>query len=771
MALLLSSNLTVNMGVYRVLIENNGAAGTVQNFTVRSDVMPSNIAGTAAGAYFNYGGSTFAWSITDGPTAGIFVQAIELSHIGIRATSDGGGALYLGSPSAHIILDNLRLSLSTGGTNPAPSLELETPNITGYYSQQLEIHNSFISGGSGVLETGTGLADWAQVTVDGDTHINASQNHSTTITGISGGTFSGSGDIFLSNFNNGCSGGTSTVLLASGAFVSATPMIGASAGCTNPTTATCNSGSTGTCAGSPVTISVAATTGIAAYQACVTIQEGEFTMHWTDLEGCYYGVHTYASGGVGDIRPDGCCTTVPILFDGGMANNYRGNGFLNAQQQNGAHGNSYLPATVCDVDGLNIVGGFGAGSIIRQLCQDATMTFYIAAGVTVPQEVDFVWGSGATGSLVKTWTAGKSPSGQLNFTYNPTNQTAITMNPNGEFDLNTWGGKNLVHNYNNAQTGGEYWYCGTSTACAFINGSGAASFGTFLSTYAVNNDLVWYNTIFGEAGSSSITGMYNTFLGYNNSTSVTSGYNNTIIGTGSGLGITTGSNNSFLGESTGATPTTGNYNTLLGRSANTTNGSDSSTVCIGYEATCSSTVSTYIGAYGKPALIFTSAAPSGSCNTGSLELYSGGGSIGSDLYMCIASAWVALSGYTLPSQYTKGSCTEAWGGSGASFVLTSGDDAAVNNACYNDSGVTRTITAVKCRSSVGSNTTTVNPTFGSAGTGTTILSGALTCGNSYAYSSSGTVSNASWTTGTGIDPAMAGTLTGTSIAMIVEYTY
>jgi hypothetical protein len=125
----------------------------------------------------------------------------------------------------------------------------------------------------------------------------------------------------------------------------------------------------------------------------------------------------------------------------------------------------------------------------------------------------------------------------------------------------------------------------------------------------------------------------------------------------------------------------------------------------------------------------------------------------------------------LATQYSKGSCTEAWGGSGTSHALTSGDDAVVNNACYNDSGVTRTITAVKCRNDNASNTTTVNPSFGSTGTGTTILSGALTCGNSYAYSSSGTVSNASWTTGTGIDPAMGGSLTGTSVAMIVEYTF
>jgi hypothetical protein len=125
----------------------------------------------------------------------------------------------------------------------------------------------------------------------------------------------------------------------------------------------------------------------------------------------------------------------------------------------------------------------------------------------------------------------------------------------------------------------------------------------------------------------------------------------------------------------------------------------------------------------------------------------------------------------LAAQYSKGSCTEVWGGSGTSFALTSGDDAISNNTCYNDSGVTRTITAVKCRSDIASNTTTVNPTFGSAGTGTTILSGALTCGSSLAYSSTGTVSNSGWTTGTGITPAMGGTLTGTSIAVIVEYTF
>ncbi len=134
-----------------------------------------------------------------------------------------------------------------------------------------------------------------------------------------------------------------------------------------------------------------------------------------------------------------------------------------------------------------------------------------------------------------------------------------------------------------------------------------------------------------------------------------------------------------------------------------------------------------------------------------------------------APAFRAITASDLPSGIFA--CTELWGGTGTANALQPGDDAIANNTCYNDSGSTRIITAVRCRSDNASNTTTVNPTFGPAGTGTTILLGALTCGSSYAYSSGGTLSNTSWTTGTGIDPAMGGTLTGTSIAMTVEYHY
>lgn len=125
----------------------------------------------------------------------------------------------------------------------------------------------------------------------------------------------------------------------------------------------------------------------------------------------------------------------------------------------------------------------------------------------------------------------------------------------------------------------------------------------------------------------------------------------------------------------------------------------------------------------------------------------------------------------LAAQYSKGQCTEVFGGSGTSFAMQSGDDAISNNTCFNDSGVTRTITAVKCRSDNAANTTVLTPTMGSAGTGTAILTGTLTCGNSYAYSSSGTVSSSSWTTGTGIDAGMSTVGNATSIALLVEYTY
>jgi hypothetical protein len=115
-------------------------------------------------------------------------------------------------------------------------------------------------------------------------------------------------------------------------------------------------------------------------------------------------------------------------------------------------------------------------------------------------------------------------------------------------------------------------------------------------------------------------------------------------------------------------------------------------------------------------------------------------------------------------------CEVVWGGTGASATLSSGDDSIVNQSCFNKTGKTWTITAIYCRSDAASNTTTINPTFGSIGTGTTILSSSLTCGSSGAYSATGAVSNSTYADGNNINPVMGGTLTGTSIHVLVVYT-
>lgn len=116
-------------------------------------------------------------------------------------------------------------------------------------------------------------------------------------------------------------------------------------------------------------------------------------------------------------------------------------------------------------------------------------------------------------------------------------------------------------------------------------------------------------------------------------------------------------------------------------------------------------------------------------------------------------------------------CVIPVGGTGTGNALQSGDDTPYINACYNDSGAAYTIAAVTCFTDSGSNTTTINPQMGSAGTGTVILSGALTCGSSRVPSASGTISNATWATSTGLSIQMGGTLTGTVLTVRVKYFY
>jgi len=490
MQILLPANLTVTQGSYQVQIQNG-----VKNFSVIGPVLPSNIAGTATGSTFTYCGSGFAWDVLDGTSTSLFTQQIELSHFAITPTSspcDSSGDLYLGGVVSRVVLDNMRLSEHTSGTSTMPTLELNVPNTAGLYSQQLHIINPDFSGGTGVLVNGTGSNNWGQVNVDAG-NIYASGNYGTTITGVSGGSgFSGSGQIFLSNFNNGCSGGSATVTLASGVFASSTPMIGAAAGCTNPTTATCNSGSTGTCTGSPVTINVAATTPTPAYQADVTIVAGEFTMHGTDLENGYYGVHTYTTNPMSWIRPDGCCTTYGVVFDGAGAS---GNRYFSTQlpslQANGASSNTVLTEGVGDNDGLSIIGDYGAGQVTKEYVQDAPMSLILGAGQTTPQSVNLKWVDTSTGTTVAKWNAYDD----ANFTWhledvtNGTDRIAVQQGGSLQFNCGLVGGPNdaCEWDYDTGVMTANYemaWYAGGTTRVFSLTPGGviAAAAGAILGT-------------------------------------------------------------------------------------------------------------------------------------------------------------------------------------------------------------------------------------------------------------------------------------------------
>jgi hypothetical protein len=78
------------------------------------------------------------------------------------------------------------------------------------------------------------------------------------VTSIDAG--SGSGTVFLTNFNEGCTGSTATVTLASGAFSSATVTAGGTLCNIEPTFANCTNG-TATCAASTVAVTTTLTAG------------------------------------------------------------------------------------------------------------------------------------------------------------------------------------------------------------------------------------------------------------------------------------------------------------------------------------------------------------------------------------------------------------------------------------------------------------------------------------------------------------------------------
>ena len=125
----------------------------------------------------------------------------------------------------------------------------------------------------------------------------------------------------------------------------------------------------------------------------------------------------------------------------------------------------------------------------------------------------------------------------------------------------------------------------------------------------------------------------------------------------------------------------------------------------------------------------------------------------------------------LAAPYKTYSCEIFTFGTGTSNVVQS-TDAPLTGSCYNVKGVTETITDILCEADAG--TPTVNPTFGAAGTGTTILGGALTCGAgtwASAVGNSIAISNPSLLSTNNVLMGIGGTLTSShEIHIVIKYT-
>jgi hypothetical protein len=155
-----------------------------------------------------------------------------------------------------------------------------------------------------------------------------SESNLASVTGISGGSgFSGSGTLLLSGFNNGCSGSTATVTIASGVYSSAV-ITAAGSGCSAPpTSATCTSG-TATCTGSPVSITVATTLSqvtLSAGQPYILATTGNSTTGkllstgGSDMSGPFYSLAVTGCTSASGVMSGTCSITLaPIIYTNGI---------------------------------------------------------------------------------------------------------------------------------------------------------------------------------------------------------------------------------------------------------------------------------------------------------------------------------------------------------------------------------------------------------------------------------------------------------------------
>jgi hypothetical protein len=124
----------------------------------------------------------------------------------------------------------------------------------------------------------------------------------------------------------------------------------------------------------------------------------------------------------------------------------------------------------------------------------------------------------------------------------------------------------------NQTVDGSLTATGLVTAGSFNLGSNPFAFGTYSSA----------NAFLGFGGNSTMTGDYNTAVGYDTLYYDTTGYQNTAIGSVALLYNSTGFSNTALGTSALAFNTTGNYNTSTGDAALQNTSTGSYNTAIGY---------------------------------------------------------------------------------------------------------------------------------------------------------------------------------------------
>ena len=149
----------------------------------------------------------------------------------------------------------------------------------------------------------------------------------------------------------------------------------------------------------------------------------------------------------------------------------------------------------------------------------------------------------------------------------PTGTTNVDFK--GNIFTSTAGTSNFVAGVNagnSIESGGNYNTCvGDEAGTAITTGDGIT--------------VVGYG-----AGDAITTGASNTAIGYNAGGAIIDGGNNTCIGNGAGDAITTSGNNTVVGDNAGTGITTGAGNTSLGVHSLSTLTTGSNNVAVGYEA-------------------------------------------------------------------------------------------------------------------------------------------------------------------------------------------